>query len=73
MTHRVRDKEPETAPGASADIEVPGRDITPGRGRLLEPLGLTLVAGAGVLFVVRPEYYAAGVHLFATWAASLVQ
>ncbi|MEU2265732.1 hypothetical protein ABZ568_04670 [Streptomyces olindensis] len=35
-------------------------------------LGLTLVAGAGVLFVVRPEFYEAGVHVFATRAVSLV-
>ncbi|MFF0009842.1 hypothetical protein ACFYQT_41410 [Streptomyces tibetensis] len=59
MTRHVRDKEPETAVG-------------PGRGRLLEPVCLTLAAGAGVLFVVRPEFYEAGVYLFASWAASLV-
>ncbi len=59
MTQHVRDKEPETA-------------VEPGRGRLLEPLCLTLMAGAGVLFVVRPEFYEAGVHLFASRAASLV-
>ncbi|AXE87460.1 hypothetical protein [Streptomyces sp. Go-475] len=58
MTEHVRDKEPETA-------------VEPGSGRLLELLGLTLVAGAGVLFVVRPEFYEAGVHLFASRAASL--
>ncbi|MFI7413665.1 hypothetical protein ACIBU0_33915 [Streptomyces sp. NPDC049627] len=73
MTQHVRDKEPETTLGTSADIDVPGRDVTPGRGRLLELLGLTLVAGAGVLFVVRPEFYEAGVHVFATRAASLVR
>ncbi|MFE7767313.1 hypothetical protein [Streptomyces sp. NPDC057438] len=72
MTQHVRDKEPGTTVGASADIDVPGRDVTPRRGGLLELLGLTLVAGAGVLFVVRPEFYEAGVHVFATRAASLV-
>ena len=59
MTQHVRDKEPETA-------------VEPGRVRLLEPICLTLMAGAGVLFVVRPEFYEAGVHLFASRAASLV-
>ena len=72
MTQHVRDKEPETTPGTSADIDVPGRDVTPGRAGLLELLGLTLMAGAGVLLVVRPEFYEAGVHIFATRAASLV-
>ncbi|RPF35011.1 hypothetical protein [Streptomyces sp. TLI_185] len=72
MTQHVRNKERESALGASADTDVPGRDVTPGRGGLLELLGLTLVAGAGVLFVLRPEFYEAGVHLFATRAASLV-
>ncbi|MDX3575631.1 hypothetical protein [Streptomyces sp. FL07-04A] len=72
MTQHVRDKEPETALAASSGVEVPARDVTPGGGGLLELLGLTLVAGAGVLFVVRPEFYEAGVHLFATRAASLV-
>lgn len=72
MTQHVRDKEPETTHGTSAHIDVPGRDVTPGRGGLLELLGLTLVAGAGVLFVVRPDLYEAGAHIFATRAASLV-
>ncbi|MFI7296688.1 hypothetical protein [Streptomyces sp. NPDC050121] len=72
MTQHVRNKEPETGLGASADIDVPGRDVTRGRGGLLELLGLTLAAGAGVLFVVRPEFYEAGAHIFATRAASLV-
>ncbi|MYS91219.1 MULTISPECIES: hypothetical protein [Streptomyces] len=58
MTQHVRDKEPETA-------------VEPGGGGLLELICLTLVAGAGVLFVVRPEFYEAGVHLFASRAASL--
>lgn len=57
MTQRVHTKEPETTLGASAAIDVPGRDVGPGRGGLLELLGLTLVAAAGVLFVVRPEFY----------------
>ena len=72
MTQHVRDKEPETTLGASADIDMPGRDVTPRGGRLLELLGLTLVAGAGVLFVVRPDFYEAGAHIIATRAASLV-
>jgi len=72
MTQHVRNKEPETALGASADVDAPGPDVTPGRGGLRELLGLTLAAGAGVLFVVRPELYEAGVHLFAARAASLV-
>ncbi|NUP38704.1 MAG: hypothetical protein HOY76_17230 [Streptomyces sp.] len=72
MTQHVRDKEPETVPGASADTDVPGRDATPRRGGLLELLGLTLAAGAGILFVVRPEFYEAAVNIFATRAASLV-
>lgn len=72
MTQHVRNEERETARRASADIDVPDRDATPGRGGLRELLGLTLAAGAGVLFVVRPELYEAGVHLVATRAASLV-
>ncbi|MER6421493.1 hypothetical protein [Streptomyces sp. NPDC001137] len=72
MTQRVRDKESETTLGTSAGIDVPGPDVPSGRGGLLELLGLTLGAGAGVLFVVRPEFYEAGVHIFATRVASLV-
>ncbi|MGV4986333.1 hypothetical protein ACVB8X_09225 [Streptomyces sp. NRAIS4] len=72
MTQHVRDKEHEATLGASADIDVPGRAATPGRGGLLELLGLTLAAGACILFVVRPEFYEAGVHILATRAASLV-
>ncbi|MEV5873648.1 hypothetical protein AB0L75_05325 [Streptomyces sp. NPDC052101] len=72
MTQRVRDKEPETTLGASAGIDVPGGDVTPGRSGLPELLGLTLTAGAGVLFVLRPDFYEAGVHVFAARAASLV-
>ncbi|GAA2502749.1 hypothetical protein [Streptomyces longisporus] len=73
MTLHVRNKEPETTLGASAEVDAPGRDATPRRGGPLELLGLTLAAGAGVLFVVRPEFYEAVVHLFATRAASLVR
>ncbi|WP_369390775.1 hypothetical protein AB5J72_26285 [Streptomyces sp. CG1] len=72
MTQHVRDKEHESTLGASADTDVPSRDATPGRGGLLELLGLTLAAGAGILFVVRPEFYEAGVQILATRAASLV-
>ena len=72
MTLHVRNKEPETVPGASAGPDVRDRDVTPRRGGVLELLGLTLVAAAGVLFVLRPEFYEAGVHVFATRAASLV-
>ncbi|MEW1649030.1 hypothetical protein [Streptomyces sp. NPDC091219] len=72
MTQHARNKEPDTALGASAGIDARDRDVTRGRGRRLEILGLTLAAGAGVLFVVRPEFYEAGVHIFATRMASLV-
>ena len=72
MTQQVRDKEPETTLGASADIDVRGHDVPPGRWGLLELLCLTLVAGAAVLFVLRPEFYEAGVQIVATRAASLV-
>ncbi|WP_430379696.1 hypothetical protein [Streptomyces sp. B1-3] len=72
MTHHVRDKEPGTAPEASADIDVPDRDVPPRKGEVREFLGLALAAGAGALFVVRPEFYAAGVHILATQAAALV-
>ncbi|WP_369228592.1 hypothetical protein AB5J52_49075 (plasmid) [Streptomyces sp. R39] len=72
MTRHVCSKEPETVPGASANLDVRDRDVTPPRGGLLELLGLTLVAAAAVLFVLRPEFYEAAVHVFATRAASLV-
>ncbi|MER6416955.1 hypothetical protein [Streptomyces humidus] len=72
MTQHARNTEPETALGAPAGIDARGRDVTRGRGGRLELLGLTLAAGAGVLFVVRPEFYEAVVHIFATRAASLV-
>lgn len=73
MTHHVRDKEPGTAPGASADTDVPERAVTPRKGDVREFIGLALAAGAGVLFVARPDFYAAGVHILATQAAALVQ
>ncbi|WP_158751444.1 hypothetical protein [Streptomyces bicolor] len=70
MTHRARHKEPDTPLGSSADV--PGRDAVAGRGELLEFLGLTLAAGAFVLFVVRPEVSEALVHTLATSTAGLV-
>ncbi|NUR02520.1 MAG: hypothetical protein HOY79_40100 [Streptomyces sp.] len=73
MTQHVLNKEPGTALRTSADTDPAGRDATPRKGGLRELLGLTLAAGAGVLFVVRPEFYEAAVHLFATRAASLVR
>ncbi|MCD9879988.1 hypothetical protein [Streptomyces guryensis] len=72
MTQHVRNKEPETGLRTSADTGPAGRDVTPRKGGLRELLGLTLAAGAAVLFVVRPELYEAGVHIVATRAASLV-
>ncbi|WP_158691048.1 hypothetical protein [Streptomyces sp. 351MFTsu5.1] len=72
MTPHVHDKEPGTVPGASADVGVPDRDVPPRKGEVREFLGLALAAGAGALFVVRPEFYAAGVHVLATQAAALV-
>ncbi|MFF7950268.1 hypothetical protein [Streptomyces griseorubiginosus] len=72
MTRHVRDKEPGTAAGASADVDVPDRDVPPRKGEVREFLGLALAAGAGVLFVLRPEFYATGVHILATQAAALV-
>ena len=71
MTHHARDKEPDTSLGSSADV--PGRDVMPRRSGFLEFLGLTLGAGAAILFVVRPELYESGVHILATRAASLVR
>ncbi|WNM31483.1 hypothetical protein RKE30_14225 [Streptomyces sp. Li-HN-5-11] len=70
MTHRVRHKETDTALGSSADV--PGRDAIPGRGGLLEFLGLTLAAGAFAVFVVRPEVLEALVHTLAASTAGLV-
>ena len=69
MTHRARHKERQDFPGSSADVQ--RRDVNSGRGEFVELLGLTLAAGAFVLFVVRPEASEALVHL-ATKAAALV-
>lgn len=44
----------------------------PGGGAFLEFLGVTLAAGAFVLFVVRPEVSEALVHTLATSTAGLV-
>ncbi|WP_128434085.1 hypothetical protein [Streptomyces cyaneus] len=70
MTYRARHKEPEDFLGSSADV--PGRDAVPGRAEFLELLGLTLAAGAFVLFVVRPEVSEALVHALAARTAGLV-
>ncbi|MER7372879.1 hypothetical protein [Streptomyces lanatus] len=69
MTHRARHKETEDFLGASADV--PGRDAA-GRGEFLEFLGLTLAAGAFVLFVVHPEVSEALVHALAARTAAFV-
>ncbi|MEQ4722534.1 hypothetical protein [Nonomuraea sp. B19D2] len=69
MTHRARHNEREGFLGSSADV--PGRDAVPGSGEFLEFLGLTLAAGAFVLFVVRPEVTEALVHTLATSTAGL--
>lgn len=70
MTHRARHKESDASLGPSADV--PGRDTVPGRGELVEFLGLTLAGGAFVLFVVRPEVSEAVAHTLATITAGLV-
>lgn len=71
MTHPARDKATDTSLGSSADV--PGRrDVMPGGGAFLEFLGVTLAAGAFVLFVVRPEVSEALVHTLATTTAGLV-
>ncbi|MFI7644249.1 hypothetical protein [Nonomuraea sp. NPDC049400] len=70
MTDRARHNEREGFLGSSADV--PGRGAVPGRGELLEFLGLTPAAGAFVLFVVRPEVSEALVHTLATSTAGLV-
>jgi hypothetical protein len=70
MTQHAAYKETGTSLGPSADV--PGRDATPGRGTLLEFLGLTLAAGALVLLVVRPEVFETVVHTLATSTAGLV-
>ncbi|MDT0386129.1 hypothetical protein [Streptomyces dubilierae] len=70
MTHRARHDEREDFLGASAGI--PGREAVPGRGEFLELLGMTLAAGAFVLFVaVRPEVTEALVHRLAVGTAGL--
>ncbi|MEU0649112.1 hypothetical protein [Streptomyces umbrinus] len=68
MTHRARHKEPE---GPGSPVDVPGHDATPGRGESLELLGMTLAAGAFVLFVVRPEAAEALVHALTARTAGL--
>ncbi|MFE6624431.1 hypothetical protein [Streptomyces sp. NPDC057740] len=70
MTHRARHKETEDCLGSSADV--PGRDAVPGRGEFLEFLGLTLAAGAFVLFAVRPEVSEALVQALAARTAAFV-
>jgi hypothetical protein len=70
MTHRAGHKDTGTSLGSSADVPV--RDAIPGRGGFLEFLGLTLAAGAVVLFVVRPEVLEALAHILATGTAGLV-
>jgi hypothetical protein len=70
MTHRARYKEPDTSLGSSADV--PGREVMPGGGSLLEFLGVTLTAGAFVLFVVCPSVSEVLVHAHATRAAAFV-
>jgi hypothetical protein len=70
MTHRARHNEREGFLGTSADV--PGRDAVPGRYEFLEFLGMTLAAGAFVLFVVRPEVSEELVHALAATAAVFV-
>ena len=70
MTHRARHKEREDFLGSPADS--PSGDAVPDRGEFLEFLGLTLTAGAFVLFVVRPEASEALVHALATSTAACV-
>ncbi|NUP15586.1 MAG: hypothetical protein HOZ81_05700 [Streptomyces sp.] len=70
MTHRARHKETEDCLGSSAGI--PGRNAVPGRGEFLEFIGMTLAAGAFVLFVVRPEVSEALVRALAARTAVFV-
>ncbi|MER7476369.1 hypothetical protein ABTX60_01740 [Streptomyces sp. NPDC126510] len=70
MTHRARHDEREDFPGTTAGL--PGRDAVSGRGALLEFVGLTLAAGAFVLFVVRPELSEGLVRALAAQAAAAV-
>ncbi|MFF7310222.1 hypothetical protein [Streptomyces sp. NPDC008137] len=69
MTHGARHKERKDSLGSPADV--PGRDAVPGRGEFVEFLGLTLAAGAVVLFVLSPDLSEALVHV-ATSTAGLV-
>ncbi|WP_143655792.1 hypothetical protein [Streptomyces sp. XY006] len=70
MTHRARPNGREDFLGPSTDV--PGRDAVPGRSEFLEFLGMTLAAGAFVLFVVvRPEVTRALVHKLAMSSAGL--
>ncbi|UFR03008.1 hypothetical protein KBP30_18275 [Streptomyces sp. Go40/10] len=71
MTHRAQSNKQDDVLGSPAGV--PGRDhAVPGRGEFLEFLGLTLAAGAFVLFVVRPEVIEALVHTLAKSTAGLV-
>ncbi|MFG6199724.1 hypothetical protein [Nonomuraea sp. JJY05] len=70
MTDRARHNEREGFLGSSADA--PARDAVPGRGELLEFLGLTPAAGAFVLSVVRPEVSEGLAHALAARAAAFV-
>jgi hypothetical protein len=63
----------ETGTSLGSSGEVPGRDAVTGRGEFLEFLGLTLAAGAFVLFVVRPEVSEALVHTLAASTGGLVR
>ncbi|MDO0910523.1 hypothetical protein QQM39_06520 [Streptomyces sp. DT2A-34] len=73
MTHRARHKECEDEDFLGSSAGVPGRDAIPGRGEFLEFLGLTLSAGAFVLFVVvRPEVSETLVHALAARTAAFV-
>ncbi|KOX06471.1 hypothetical protein ADK65_01680 [Streptomyces sp. NRRL B-1140] len=67
MTHRARRNDREGFLGTPVDV--PDRDAVPGRGELLEFLGLTVAAGAFVLFVLRPEFPEGLAHALAARAA----
>jgi hypothetical protein len=70
MTQHAAYNETGTSLGPSAHVR--GRGATSGRGTFVEFLGLTLVAGAFVLFVIRPEVFETVVHTLATRTAGLV-
>ncbi|MER5836226.1 hypothetical protein ABT116_36765 [Streptomyces sp. NPDC002130] len=70
MTHRARHDEREDSSGTSAHVA--GRRAAPGRGEFLEFLGLTLAAGAFVLFVTRPEVSEGLVRALAARASAFV-